>query len=209
MTSRLEPRRKAPTLRERQHEVTRNLILDALIDQLAETGAFEYSVFEIARRAGVSVRTVYRHFPDRESLLDALGRQVNERIGLQHEMTPDGLPQLARDLFARFDSQAQLIRAQRAGGMGSQVRAAARKERVALMRDVVDKVAPNLSEHARVTRAAVLSCLFSADVWVRMHDEFGIDGAQSGEAVAWALETLRDALAAENLKTRRKATNKE
>lgn len=138
VTARPEPRRKAPTLRERQHEVTRQVILDALIDQLAETGAFDYSVFEIARRAGVSVRTVYRHFPDRDSLLDALARQVNDRIGLQHDLAPLGLPDMARELFARFDNHAQLIRAQRASGMGSAVRARARKERIALMRNAVD-----------------------------------------------------------------------
>jgi AcrR family transcriptional regulator len=183
--------------------VTRQVILDALIDQLAETGAFDYSVFEIARRAGVSVRTVYRHFPDRDSLLEALARQVNERVGLQHDITPEGLPGLARELFARFDQHPQLIRAQLASG-GSAVRARARKERVALMRKAVDAVAPELPEHVRMVRAALMSCLFSADVWSRMRDEFGIDGAETGEAVAWALATLRDALADESRKTRRK-----
>lgn len=192
-----------PTLRERQHEQTRELILNALVDQLAETGAFEYSVFEIARRAGVSVRTVYRHFPDRDALLDALGRQVNERIGLHHDIAPASLPDLARELFRRFDEHPQLIKAQRVGGMGSAVRERARKERVALMKKSVDEVAPGLPESVRTARAALMSCIFSAEVWLRFRDEFGLDGAVAGETVAWALETLRDAISDDNRKAKR------
>ena len=45
---------------------------DAFADQLADTGLQDFSVAKMAERAGVSVRTVYHHFPDRDALLDAL-----------------------------------------------------------------------------------------------------------------------------------------
>src|SRR5689334_15908321 len=133
------PEREAQaSLRERQAEQTRQIILDALIDQLVDTGAFEYSVFEIARRAGVSVRTVYRHFPDRESLFKALGLRVNARVGLDdgyYPKTPQGMIELPRQLFPRFDANAPMILAQLSGA-GAEVRKMARVDRVAAVRNV-------------------------------------------------------------------------
>jgi AcrR family transcriptional regulator len=58
------------TLRERQVAQTRELILDAVTTLLADRRADEVATRDIAAAAGVSERTVYRHFPDRDSLLD-------------------------------------------------------------------------------------------------------------------------------------------
>jgi AcrR family transcriptional regulator len=66
VTRKYELKRRA----ERQAE-TRRRIVDATI-QLHETvGAHGATISEIARRAGVSRLTVYRHFPDELSLLQA------------------------------------------------------------------------------------------------------------------------------------------
>ena len=45
-------------------------------DQLAETGLAGFSVARVARRVGVSSGAPYRHFPDREALLAAVGQEV-------------------------------------------------------------------------------------------------------------------------------------
>ena len=206
MTEGLEARRggkrtKAPTLRERQHTATRNLILDALVDQLAETGAFDYSAFELARRANVSVRTIYRHFPDRDALLAAMSTRVNERIGLYNMPTnPHELPDAARVLFRKFDENPQLIVAQITTTAGGQVRSHGRKDRIARTRMAVDQLGPDLDPDTRNARTAVLACLLSANVWMRMRQEFAMNGAQSGDALAWALEVLLAAIAHENKK---------
>lgn len=206
MTEGLEARRggkraKAPTLRERQHTATRNLILDALIDQLAETGAFDYSAFELARRANVSVRTIYRHFPDRDALLAAMSTRVNERIGLYNMPTnAHELPDAARVLFRKFDENPQLILAQITTTAGGQVRSHGRKDRIARTRMAVDQLGPDLDPDTRNARTAVLACLLSANVWMRMRQEFAMTGAQSGDALAWALEVLLAAIAHDNKK---------
>ena len=206
MTEGLEARRggkrtKTPTLRERQHTATRNLILDALIDQLAETGAFDYSAFELARRANVSVRTIYRHFPDRDALLAAMSTRVNERIGLYNMPTnAHELPDAARVLFRKFDENPQLIIAQITTNAGGQVRSHGRKDRIARTRMAVDQLGPDLDPETRNARTAVLACLLSANVWMRMRQEFGMTGAQSGDALAWALEVLLAAIAHDNKK---------
>jgi AcrR family transcriptional regulator len=208
VTDSLEPRRsgkrtKQPTLRERQHEATRNLILDALVDQLAETGAFDYSAFELARRANVSVRTIYRHFPDRDALLAAMSTRVNERIGLYNLPTETGkLPETARILFRKFDENPQLVMAQITTSAGGQVRSAGRKDRIARVRQGIDALAPELDAATRQARTAVLACLLSANTWHRMRDEFGMTGADSGEALAWAIERIQEAIVEENRKAK-------
>jgi AcrR family transcriptional regulator len=55
---------------ERQDE-TRQRIVDATIELHQSIGAAETTISEIAKRAGVGRVTVYRHFPDEETLFDA------------------------------------------------------------------------------------------------------------------------------------------
>ena len=45
--------------------------MEAARAAFAESGA-DLPMEEIARRAGVGIGTVYRHFPNKEALLDAL-----------------------------------------------------------------------------------------------------------------------------------------
>ncbi len=49
----------------------------------AERGADDVSLEEIARRAGVGIGTLYRHFPTRQALLEAVYRDQVEALGTQ------------------------------------------------------------------------------------------------------------------------------
>ena len=60
----------------------RDLLLDAARDLVAEHGT-ETSLREIARHAGVGIGTLYRHFPSREALLEALLNANFERLRTQ------------------------------------------------------------------------------------------------------------------------------
>lgn len=50
----------------------RMLLLDAACDLIAEVGSDEISARDIADRAGVSSATLYRHFPSKQALIDAI-----------------------------------------------------------------------------------------------------------------------------------------
>lgn len=56
----------------------RDRLLDAAIELILEVGA-EPPLDAIARRADVGVGTLYRHFPDRENLLDAVAQHTLAR----------------------------------------------------------------------------------------------------------------------------------
>ena len=75
------------TIRERQTDLTRAAILDAAVETFEDRDA-PFTVQEVADRAGVSHRTVYRHFEGRQELMNEMGRHLDrsaeERAGLDH-----------------------------------------------------------------------------------------------------------------------------
>lgn len=92
-------RRRSPV--QKRSQATVNAILEATAQVLVEHGYAKASTNKIARRAGVSIGTVYEYFPDKDAvvmaLLDALVRETLER--LQKEMAlllPESLPVATR-----------------------------------------------------------------------------------------------------------------
>src|SRR6266702_4703733 len=59
----------------RYTEVTRKAIVEAAVDLLMERKSDGFSVQEVADRAGVTHRTVYRHFPPRQTLMATAAQQ--------------------------------------------------------------------------------------------------------------------------------------
>jgi AcrR family transcriptional regulator len=58
----------------------RDLLLAAALAAFTEHGADDVSLEEIARRAGVGIGTLYRHFPTRQDLLESVYRDQVEAL---------------------------------------------------------------------------------------------------------------------------------
>jgi AcrR family transcriptional regulator len=71
----------------------RQLLIDAAKAGFAEVG-LNVSLEEVARRAGVGIGTLYRHFPSREAVVEAVYRreveQLAEAVPLLIETSPAG-----------------------------------------------------------------------------------------------------------------------
>jgi AcrR family transcriptional regulator len=66
---------------------TRERIVSAALDQLAEGGYASASVQAVARRAGVATGSVYRHFPSKADLFTEVFRRASQReIDVMHEV---------------------------------------------------------------------------------------------------------------------------
>ena len=61
-------------------EATRRRLLDAARLGLARFGTRKLSMTDVAALAGISRRTLYRHFPSMQDLLDALGEDESNRF---------------------------------------------------------------------------------------------------------------------------------
>src|SRR3954452_104428 len=60
------------SLREEQVRLTQQRILDTFESELIKNGYAEVSIRSIAKRAAISVPTVYRYYPNKQALLMAL-----------------------------------------------------------------------------------------------------------------------------------------
>jgi AcrR family transcriptional regulator len=78
----MSPRKYQMTRRSAAAEQTRARIVDATVVAHRELGIDATSWDEIARRAGVGVGTVYRHFPSLDQLLPACGEVVAGTLAL-------------------------------------------------------------------------------------------------------------------------------
>lgn len=186
-TARSRPYRS--TLRQKQAEATRELILQALAQQLAEEGLQDFSIADAAQRAGVATRTIYRYFPNREVLLDAVGEWVDQQLGdLPYPTTSMEVADLAEQAFPRFEQQAVLIQALLLSKLGKSVRSRLRSKRRQSVEDALSPLTGDL-DSARAVRA-VIGHLVTAETWKHLRDEFGVSGEASAKAVAWAIRTL-------------------
>jgi TetR/AcrR family transcriptional regulator, regulator of autoinduction and epiphytic fitness len=86
---------------------TREAIVDAMLG-LLDAGDLRPSVEDIAARAGVSPRSIFQHFGDRETLLRAVGMRQTERVSQIVEHIPDTGPFDER-LEAFLDQRARVL----------------------------------------------------------------------------------------------------
>jgi TetR/AcrR family transcriptional regulator, regulator of autoinduction and epiphytic fitness len=180
-------------------ERTREALAEALLGLLDE-GNPRPTAAEIAARAGVSERSVFQHFPDREGLLEAVARRQYERVVPTLRPVDATLPLAERiDQFTRQRARlyeriggvrraALLVEHESpavAGWLSTARRAkAAEVERV--FRRELEAIPPDEREPLRAALVAV--CAWPAwDSW-RTHQRLGVNRARS--AMAAAIEAL-------------------
>src|SRR5215468_572900 len=67
-------------------------LLTAAAEIFAEHGADDVSLEQIAKRAGVGIGTLYRHFPTRHALLEAVYRSEVEKLASAEQELSGKLP---------------------------------------------------------------------------------------------------------------------
>lgn len=193
------------SLRDGQRRATRDRIVRAVADLVADAHPAAISVPAVAARAGVGVATVYRYFPTKEALLDAsmLVMGPDASITSISEM-PRSFEELRTMLPAAFSDIAThlpLARNQLASPLGRELR----RRRWEAKKELVDAaldgsgIDPRSAPGQRL--AAIIDVLTSSTALLELHDKAGIEVDQAAEHVLWALGVLeqatRDALAAE------------
>ena len=187
-----------PTLRASQAAATRRRIVDGLLAVLTEDHPATLSVPAVARRAGVSVATVYRYFPTKEALLDA-GSEVADQL-IEQSGGPDGLDGLEaflRRAATAYLAWAPLVQAQLASPVGREVRQrrlprSLAAVRAALANEGIDPAGP---EGQRLTR--VLATFMSSVVIIDLMERQGHSPELVAADLTWAAASLVGATQAE------------
>lgn len=179
------------SLREQHAETTRVRILSAVAELLERGEADELTVPDVAAASGVSLRTIYRYYPTREELLEAAGRYIGDEL-LRHPY-PRDLDEVA-DLYEAgcrdFAARPGLVRALALSQLGRSVRGYRRRERLAAIRKAVRRDVGALPDRELRQAEAVLAYLHNMLAFTTLHEESGLSGEETGEAVGWAIRTL-------------------
>jgi AcrR family transcriptional regulator len=189
-------KRKARTygspLRAQQAEETRERILDATGRVMAGGLAF-VSIPAVAREAGVSVPTVYRHFPTKHDLLAAIYPHAMRREGLDEVVVPTSMDELRHGLrahFERTDSLGDLARAVMASPASDDVRRLSMPRRLAAFRQVADSIEPKPSKADRDRIARLLVILTASSALRLWRDQLGSSVEEAADDVDWVLRAV-------------------
>ncbi len=179
-------------LRAQQAEETRARILDATFRVMAGGLAF-MSIPHVAREAGVSVPTVYRHFATKRDLLAAVYPHSLRRAGLDKLVIPRSMDELRagmRAYFERTDSLGDLARAAMASPASDEVRRLNMPDRLAAFRQIAESIEPTPSEVDRDRIARLLVILTASSALRLWRDQLGSSVEEVADDVDWVLRAV-------------------
>ena len=174
-------------LREEQAEETRRRILDATI-RVTAAGLAYVSIPAVAREAGVSIPTIYRHFGTKRDLLAAVYPHVMQRAGLHRLSVPRTVDELRDGVLAYFgqiDALDDLARAAMASPASEEVRRLNMPDRTAAFRRLADSIEPrpSLADRDRIARLLMILTASSAQrMW---RDHFGSSVEEAADDIDW------------------------
>jgi AcrR family transcriptional regulator len=173
-----------------QARVVRERVLEG-VAQLLRDGE-ELTFARVAAAAGVSERTVYRHFANRDALMAAVFAWANERIGFAGTppTTAAEMTAMVQQVFAGFDAVAPVVDELLDTAEGRRARLVDLDRRRRAAEAVVEHAAPSLDPATRRQVAAVVQVLGTAAVWRALRDFWDMDGAEAGDAVTTVIELL-------------------
>lgn len=192
-------------LRTAHRDLTRSRILDAGIELLKNEDLDALKLADIAAAAGVTERTLYRHFATREALMKALWPRLQARVGAQgFPASAADLVEAPRWLFPNFDREDGAVRASLFSPAGRELRRALNPERQAAIRQAVRAVRPDLKGPALTRLCAVIHLIGGAYGWAVMKEAWDLEGAEAGRAASEATQLLLGIEPATPARTRRK-----
>ena len=172
--------------RRRRSQDSRQRIVAAMIDLVGE-GRITPSAEEVAARAGVGLRTVFRHFNDMESLY----AEMTATLAEQYEMwlipfeSLDWQGQLREVVERRTATYERLLPFKRAGDAHRHMSPAIQAEHVRvreMMRRRLRSFLPGAIADD-VLRFETIDMLLSFEAWQRLRDEQALDPSRARQLI--------------------------
>lgn len=180
--------------RTRRAERNRGAIVDALFELVGE-GIPQPTAQQVAARAGVGLRSVFRHFADMDSLYAAMGLRMQGQVRALFEDEPPAGP-LAVRLRALVERRATLFeriapykRAAVAQAGRSPFLQTRHRALVGLLREDLRRRLPEL-ERAEPALAAALELLTSFEAWDRLRTEQRLSAERARQVVDRTVRAL-------------------
>lgn len=177
---------------------TSDAIVGALCDLLVDERPGNVSMPAVAKRAGVSVRTVYSHFPTKDDLFEAINPYVD-----RHYFGDGGIGPSAPDPDATFGDQVRsrvpalaaaipLFTALQRAGVDDDQHAAARiRSRQARLTATLRAGLPDLPDADVARLASALSGVVSWQVVQRLQRS-GLEVDEAADLLGWIADAMLD-----------------
>lgn len=181
---------RATNLRERHAVATRQEIIDAAMELLTRDRQEPFSHEAIAKRAGVGARTVYRYFPSRADLMQALWTRVRDDTQTRFPESESEIVPIVRRQFREFDAHEALVRATLAFSASTELRDRGSREGRPAFRRSLTPILKSLPAAQQRRLVAVCLAIYSAPFWQLLRDRGELSGEEASEAGAWAIELV-------------------
>jgi AcrR family transcriptional regulator len=184
---------QADDLRHRRSQVSKDAIREAALALLAEGHPAALSIPAVADRAGVSVRTVYRHFPTKQDLLDDVASIQVSRVDKLMEGR-GGLLENPGEylllLWNDFEQDRDAVIAQHSSQVGRDLRS----HRMGPYRQAVLKILaanfPGTSEPDREDLTDLIFMMMSSAAFLDLNVRLGRSASEAARIVWWAVRVL-------------------
>lgn len=183
---------KPISLRQEQLAVTRHRIITALGDLIESRHPLDITMSAVAKQAGVSEPTVYRHFATKRDLFAALGSDLYKQTTAG--VVPTSLADLVEflpSLYAQFAGMEATTRWNLAAPKDEAVRPPA-AERLPILRDALTEQLDDMppGESDALMRALLL--LTSPTCLLYWQDYLGISVEEAAETASWMIRRLAE-----------------
>ncbi len=177
-------------LRAKQADETRVRILEATLRVMAR-GVASVSIPVVAREAGVSIPTIYRHCGTKQGLLAAVYLHAARRAAPNEFALPRTLGELrdgVRAMFESLDSADDLARAAMASPAAAEARRMGMPARLEINRRLANAIAPNLARPDRDRIARVLTILISSSALRLWRDHLGSSVEEAADDIEFVIQ---------------------
>lgn len=193
MTEKVQPTRAYNSpLRKAQSAETRDRILEAAKTLLHRSSVRDWqslTIRAIAQEAGVSERTIYRHFSDERGLRDAVMHRLEEEAGIDlSELRLEDIADVAARIFSHVSTYPVEKRA-----LDSTMTDALLRQREAL-HDALEPWTTDWPAPTAAAVAALFDMLWSVGSYERLAVDWQLPADQTIRTLTWAIGLVEEAI---------------
>ena len=179
------------TTRSEKSLLTQQKIIKTLVSFLVKRKGGEVQFEEIAVKLGISERTIFRFFKDKETLHKAVDQYLMTYMkASMHQLDTLDFVGFAKNSFLLFDRNESLVLAYLFSGFGNQTRQIFRKKLTSVMIErIVQQKKLNLTPELQ-KRLAFMTTMVNAKIWYDLKSDFGFSGEDMGPTLEWAMKLL-------------------
>lgn len=179
-------------LRAAQREAVHNRIVEAVHLVLVEEHPATISMPQVAARAGVSLRTLYRYFPTKGALVDAASGTfaAEPAAAVGGQPTVETLSTYLEVQWRRFTQERTAVLAQHMTPAGREIRARRLPRNRAMVHAGLAEAGLDLPVDDLARLVDLLVALASSSTYLELVDRLGHDEDEAAAMAAWAVTAL-------------------